>query len=75
VDCRAGFAIAAETRTAVVRAEDLGMSSERLGRVKAAMQRYVDRSEVPGVVTSSHGTDASCISKASVIAMSKRRRR
>lgn len=33
------------------RPEDAGMSSERLGRVKAAMQRYVDRSDVPGVVT------------------------
>jgi CubicO group peptidase (beta-lactamase class C family) len=34
-----------------VRPEDVGMSSERLGRIKTAMQRYVDRGEVPGVVT------------------------
>ena len=35
----------------MARAEDVGMSAERLARVKAAMQRYVDRGEVPGVVT------------------------
>ena len=33
------------------RPEDAGMSSERLARIKTAMQRYVDRSEVAGVVT------------------------
>jgi CubicO group peptidase (beta-lactamase class C family) len=33
------------------RAEDVGMSTERLGRMKVAMQGYVDRGEVPGVVT------------------------
>jgi CubicO group peptidase (beta-lactamase class C family) len=43
--------IAADTRISVVRAEEAGMSAERLDRVKAAMQRYVDRGEVPGVVT------------------------
>jgi CubicO group peptidase (beta-lactamase class C family) len=31
--------------------EDVGMSSERLARVKVAMQRYVDQKLVPGVVT------------------------
>ncbi|HLG13294.1 MAG TPA: serine hydrolase domain-containing protein [Blastocatellia bacterium] len=31
--------------------EQVGMSSERLGRIRVAMQRYVDRNEVPGVVT------------------------
>jgi CubicO group peptidase (beta-lactamase class C family) len=31
--------------------ESVGMSSERLGRIRLAMQRYVDRREVPGVVT------------------------
>src|SRR5262245_58331765 len=31
--------------------EDVGMSSERLGRIRTAMQRYVDRGLVPGVVT------------------------
>src|SRR5262245_40825424 len=38
-------------RIPMARAEDVGMSTERLARVKAAMQRYVDRGEVPGVVT------------------------
>ncbi len=32
-------------------AEDSGLSSERLQRIKIAMQRYIDRGEVPGVVT------------------------
>ena len=32
-------------------AEDAGLSSERLQRIKIAMQRYIDRGEVPGVVT------------------------
>jgi CubicO group peptidase (beta-lactamase class C family) len=31
--------------------EEAGMSSERLARIRPAMQRYVDRKEVPGVVT------------------------
>jgi CubicO group peptidase (beta-lactamase class C family) len=31
--------------------EEVGMSSERLLRIRAAMQRYVDRALVPGVVT------------------------
>ncbi len=31
--------------------EEVGMSSQRLGRIHAAMQRYVDRRLVPGVVT------------------------
>ena len=31
--------------------EQVGMSSERLGRIRTAMQRYVDRGLVPGVVT------------------------
>ena len=31
--------------------EDVGMSSERLARIRPAMQRYVDRQLVPGVVT------------------------
>jgi len=30
---------------------DVGMSAERLARIRTAMQRYVDRGEVPGVVT------------------------
>ena len=44
-------AIAADARIPTARAEDVGMSAERLARVKTAMQRYVDRGEVPGVVT------------------------
>jgi CubicO group peptidase (beta-lactamase class C family) len=35
----------------VVRAEDVGMSSERLARIAPVMQGYVSRGEVPGVVT------------------------
>jgi CubicO group peptidase (beta-lactamase class C family) len=31
--------------------EDVGMSSERLARIRTAMQRYVDQGLVPGVVT------------------------
>src|SRR5699024_9666117 len=46
-----GRAIAADARIPTARAEDVGMSAERLARVKTAMQRYVDRGEVPGVVT------------------------
>ncbi len=32
------------------RPEEVGMSAERLGRIRVAMQRYVDRGLVPGVV-------------------------
>jgi CubicO group peptidase (beta-lactamase class C family) len=35
----------------VAKPEDAGMSSERLGRIRTAMQRYVDRGLVPGAVT------------------------
>jgi CubicO group peptidase (beta-lactamase class C family) len=35
----------------ISRPEDVGMSSERLERVTRSMQGYVDRGEVPGVVT------------------------
>src|SRR5215471_10777485 len=31
--------------------EEVGMSTDRLSRIRTAMQRYVDRGEVPGVVT------------------------
>jgi CubicO group peptidase (beta-lactamase class C family) len=31
--------------------EDVGMSAERLGRIRVAMQRYVDKGLVPGAVT------------------------
>lgn len=31
--------------------EEVGLSSERLGRIRTAMQRYVDKGLVPGVVT------------------------
>ena len=44
-------AIAADARIPTARAEDVGMSADRLARVKAAMQRYVDRGEVPGSPT------------------------
>jgi CubicO group peptidase (beta-lactamase class C family) len=35
----------------VAKPEQVGMSSERLARIRTAMQRYIDRQEVPGVVT------------------------
>ena len=35
----------------VGRPEDVGLSSERLARLKTAMQAYVDRRDVAGVVT------------------------
>ena len=35
----------------MARPEQVGMSSERLARIHTAMQRYVDRGLVPGVVT------------------------
>ena len=35
----------------MTRPEQVGMSSERLARIRTAMQRYVDRGLVPGVVT------------------------
>jgi hypothetical protein len=31
--------------------ESVGVSSERLGRIRVAMQRYIDKKLVPGVVT------------------------
>lgn len=33
------------------RPEEVGMSPERLARIRVAMQRYIDRGEVPGTVT------------------------
>src|SRR5262249_39266787 len=35
----------------MARPEEVGMSADRLSRIRIAMQRYVDRGEVPGVVT------------------------
>jgi CubicO group peptidase (beta-lactamase class C family) len=54
--CSAGLFAQNPTTNAVQRlpmakAEDVGMSSERLMRIKAGMQKYVDRREVAGVVT------------------------
>src|SRR5262247_4834544 len=48
-----GRAVAQSAKSGLptARPEDVGMSSERLGRIRAGMQRYVDRGEVPGVVT------------------------
>lgn len=31
--------------------ENMGMSSERLGRIKPAMQRYIDENKLPGIIT------------------------
>jgi CubicO group peptidase (beta-lactamase class C family) len=36
---------------ATAKPEDVGMSSERLARIRVAMQRYVDKGLVPGAVT------------------------
>jgi CubicO group peptidase (beta-lactamase class C family) len=35
----------------MIKPEEVGMSSERLSRIRPVMQRYVDRNLVPGVVT------------------------
>ncbi len=35
----------------VAKPEDVGMSAQRLARIRTGMQRYVDRGVVPGVVT------------------------
>src|SRR5262249_7950290 len=35
----------------VAKPEEVGMSADRLARIRTSMQRYVDRGEVPGVVT------------------------
>jgi CubicO group peptidase (beta-lactamase class C family) len=35
----------------MARPEEVGMSTERLSRISVAMKRYIDRKEVPGVVT------------------------
>jgi CubicO group peptidase (beta-lactamase class C family) len=40
-----------KTGLPTARPEDVGMSSERLARIRVAMQRYVDKGLVPGVVT------------------------
>jgi CubicO group peptidase (beta-lactamase class C family) len=44
------FAAGDET-VALTRPEDVGVSAERLQRITAAMQRYVDQGNLPGVVT------------------------
>ena len=46
----AAFAASDET-VALTKPEDVGVSAERLERVTAAMQRYVDAGNLPGVVT------------------------
>ena len=47
-----GRAVAQSARSGLptARPEEVGMSSERLARIRAGMQRYVDRGMVPGVV-------------------------
>src|SRR5215813_1024172 len=35
----------------VAKPEEVGMSTDRVARIRTSMQRYVDRGEVPGVVT------------------------
>jgi CubicO group peptidase (beta-lactamase class C family) len=41
----------AAAKLPVAKPEEVGMSAERLGRIHTAMQRYVDKGLVPGVVT------------------------
>jgi CubicO group peptidase (beta-lactamase class C family) len=43
--------LAADHPIAVTKPEEVGFSSERLGRITTAMQRYVDAGNLPGVVT------------------------
>lgn len=47
---RKGFT-AGSIKLPMVEPEAVGMSSERLGRIRVAMQRYVDKKLVPGVVS------------------------
>ena len=47
--CFASVAISKEFR--LTNAESVGISSERLARIEPAMQRYVDASLTPGIVT------------------------
>jgi CubicO group peptidase (beta-lactamase class C family) len=44
-------AVPAHTQVAVAKAESVGVSTDRLARVHAAMQGFVDRRQVAGVVT------------------------
>src|SRR5215831_17604475 len=44
------FAQSSAAGLPMTKPEEVGMSSERLGRVRVAMQRYVDKGLVPGVV-------------------------
>lgn len=48
---RGAVAQAPKSGLPTARPEDVGMSSERLARIRPAMRRYVDRGLVPGVVT------------------------
>jgi CubicO group peptidase (beta-lactamase class C family) len=50
-DGRVAAQSAARSGLPAARPEEVGMSSERLARIRTAMQRYVDRGLVPGVVT------------------------
>ena len=45
----ASVAISKELR--ITKAESVGISSERLARIEPAMQRYIDASLTPGIVT------------------------
>ncbi|HKQ72871.1 MAG TPA: serine hydrolase domain-containing protein [Blastocatellia bacterium] len=53
LDAGNGRAVAQSSKPGLptARPEDVGMSSERLARIRTGMQRYVDRGLVPGVVT------------------------
>ncbi|MGH9723148.1 MAG: serine hydrolase domain-containing protein [Bryobacteraceae bacterium] len=44
-------AASAEIDLPVARPEEVGMSSQRLGRVRAMIQRYIDREQIAGAVT------------------------
>ncbi len=51
VEDRQAFSQSSSRGLPAARPDEVGMSSERLGRIRTAMQRYIDRGLVPGVVT------------------------
>jgi len=73
----AGQAAKKETAAGLptARPEEVGMSSERLARIRVAMQRYIDRKEVPGVVTLVARRSRVVTSTRSATAMLNRKRR
>jgi len=51
-----------EIKLLTAKPEKVGMSSERLNRIKPVMQRYVDENKLPGMITmvARHGKVVHC---------------